>query len=1213
MALTVSLIGLLLPVAILRASATEEACASASESTALASPAASGGSDAPSIQIVNPAPSATTLSDKFDGVDQSYHVVASLANVPAGAVAEALVVPAGGVERAIGFLCPPSADAPNQSVDLMWDMPPSMAEGLGLLRVRLYSDSGSDAQQLAVDEIAVDLQHREPPAASSPGQAVTDVAAAEALELTWPQSGGPLGFYKPSGPDQRWSAVIDGTASREATAPAGIKLFYSTTAPGAEPTFTPCGSTGATLPPVGPGETATHRRFRGLCTLQKEDLPAFITAIAATYRSERAKGAAEDPYVQNVSDAHIIQPFVQSPAEMAVALTHHSTSSSAAHPSGRRKVAGLTAADGCMTFKALVVDQYDRPVRGVNVDARITGPTDVAQFDGSTVQAPDGAALTEEASDCKGATNGKQGREFVPDGPDRKIAESVSGTDGDGGWTFKLYSSDPGVTDILAWIDDVELSSEGADRAADDDLLSPSDAQAISWAQWLEKPLELSITPKDDAVNTGTCRVFTVVAKGGSQLAAGLNIDLHARMPGGDLSLCYPDDSVALNEPDTGHKEGHVHRPSAGAGTACDASGPPCVHMEGTTDSEGKLAFGVSSPVTGTGTLRLWSDGETETNDDSSAAGEPGVTSSINFVGYAHQVNVKIVNPTLLSPKISSSLVPVLVRVDAPHLVKKMSVFLATAGDRYRQIGEATRIGMTDTFLYEWDLDIPLEEQSTPEPDASPTPSPTPTRRRPSPSPSESPSPSPSPTPVVTQTVAPTPSPTAPTPPPPPQQGSAPGIPDGTYRVRVLVDGTGQSDFREVQVSRGLNAQKQDAESAFARASLNLAPAGVLAFVEGEAVLSGASTGAEGVDLFYTTSAAKQEPQWNMCGYASIAGSSAGGSDVPFEAICTLPDALSGREVTGVAAAAWNCNVSFAGCADPTGKPIAGTGLSEPGRSSSNGARAGASAVPIFGCGEAPCIQLHPTDAQADVRTCQPFVVAVGDEFGRPVSGSNVDVMISGPGDRTSFCRDVASPSSMRAPAGSGTPENSTQSLLRDSSGPDARFVEGETNAEGHFIVGVISREAGVESIYSARENSYMALKAWVDSDDDDRLSSSETVDAGVLHWLLPGRCTIIGTPDDDVLVGTDEDDKLCALGGNDVVFAQSGRDIMLGGAGDDELYGDDGNDTLIGGSGNDVMYGGRGRDNFKGGGGTNSCPDFRQRQRESMTACKAPSTGQQM
>ncbi|MGI9659067.1 MAG: hypothetical protein ACR2OD_09170 [Gaiellaceae bacterium] len=84
-------------------------------------------------------------------------------------------------------------------------------------------------------------------------------------------------------------------------------------------------------------------------------------------------------------------------------------------------------------------------------------------------------------------------------------------------------------------------------------------------------------------------------------------------------------------------------------------------------------------------------------------------------------------------------------------------------------------------------------------------------------------------------------------------------------------------------------------------------------------------------------------------------------------------------------------------------------------------------------------------------------------------------------------------------------------------------------------------------------------------------------------------RCTINGTPGDDVLRGTPGRDVICGRGGNDVLIGRGGADILKGGAGDDTLKGNGGRDELRGGPGDDVLRGGRGRDRLFGQAGNDS------------------------
>lgn len=61
--------------------------------------------------------------------------------------------------------------------------------------------------------------------------------------------------------------------------------------------------------------------------------------------------------------------------------------------------------------------------------------------------------------------------------------------------------------------------------------------------------------------------------------------------------------------------------------------------------------------------------------------------------------------------------------------------------------------------------------------------------------------------------------------------------------------------------------------------------------------------------------------------------------------------------------------------------------------------------------------------------------------------------------------------------------------------------------------------------------------------------------------------CTIIGTPNDDVLEGTPGSDVICGGGGSDTIRGLEGNDTLKGEGEPDKLVGGEGDDTLDGGS----------------------------------------------
>lgn len=67
-------------------------------------------------------------------------------------------------------------------------------------------------------------------------------------------------------------------------------------------------------------------------------------------------------------------------------------------------------------------------------------------------------------------------------------------------------------------------------------------------------------------------------------------------------------------------------------------------------------------------------------------------------------------------------------------------------------------------------------------------------------------------------------------------------------------------------------------------------------------------------------------------------------------------------------------------------------------------------------------------------------------------------------------------------------------------------------------------------------------------------------------------RCTVVGTPRNDVLVGTGRADRICGYGGNDVLRGLGGNDVLLGGDGNDTLYPGKGSNTVNGNAGTDTL-----------------------------------------
>jgi uncharacterized repeat protein (TIGR01451 family) len=81
-----------------------------------------------------------------------------------------------------------------------------------------------------------------------------------------------------------------------------------------------------------------------------------------------------------------------------------------------------------------------------------------------------------------------------------------------------------------------------------------------------------------------------------------------------------------------------------------------------------------------------------------------------------------------------------------------------------------------------------------------------------------------------------------------------------------------------------------------------------------------------------------------------------------------------------------------------------------------------------------------------------------------------------------------------------------------------------------------------------------------------------------------PRRCTIKGTPGNDVLHGGKADDVICGFAGNDRIKGLKGDDQLYGDAGKDHIRGGRGVDVVDGGAGADKLHGSAGSDLLTGG-----------------------------
>jgi len=1085
------------------------------------------------------------VSDRNDGVDTAYHIVAWTSGATTDSVVEASILYSTGNEITIGTLEQVSGSP--TTWELFWDVPESLPEGSARMFVRLYQQSATGLEQVAEDEQAVDMQHKgETPPAPPQGIQPAD----ETVELTWPTQNGVLGFHKPQGPGT-WKTVVDYSAS---SGTSELDVFYSVTEPGQEPVFKRCGHAFTFFDDNFLHDPITNR---ATCSLQAKDLPTSVTAIAAVTlegdKPDRSDVFTSDELTQDSADVHVVRGYVQDPAKMKVDLVprqYFSTSTSA--PTGLRR----TAASDCLEIDAIVTDDLDRPVQGANLDVHLAGPDDQVTFafEGNGTHGSSGRTVPSQGphSEERGRTcddadetvhtnetgnpSGAEAETNVPGGADVKHLESSFGTgtsgpcSGGGGssrcmnpvmgsanagtWRFHLYSPSPGFTDVTAWVDDEPLADPAENREENDDVHEPGEPSATTRAQWLPKALTVSFAPTGKTASPGSCTAMTVRVRSGSRALPGINVDVHATGPDNELDFCDPGGSSPRRAPDDPDSN---HTPEDPGEASHGGAPPQPQHTEGETDDSGNFVIGLASPVTGDTTIEAWVDGEAGQDNDVLGSGEGRSVATINWLASLADAELSFINPSAYGTQTSGAgngtrvantrdadtQYHVVVRVDAVG-VPGVELLVSQDGSTYRKIGDMTQIANSDLWELYWNVD-------------------------------------------ATEDTSPT--------------------------LRAQIPGT---DRREDIVIRVENqgGTGPPPTRAFETAEIEFPLNGVpVAFSNSQTEIRGtASAGAEGIELYYTKAPAKDTPQgadWIFCGYVDLSGT--GSSPQTFKGNCKLQEADQAALVTGVAAITFDCSPIAVndGC---DGNPTPSTGPRQPGEKDSGDAHR------IYGFEGSPLLQLEPAESAAAPRVCHEMTLRLTDQTGQALADENVDVHVRGPANDVVFC-DVENGSTRNAPDQGGHSGSEPDEGTHTDSSAATHHTEGTTNSNGRFIFGIRSERAGDSN-----------LTAWLDFDNDDVQDTDERSDVAIVHWgssKAAGKgCTVEGTRGKDRLRGTSGNDVICGKGGNDILIGARGKDQLKGGSGNDTLRGGRNADSLRGGRGRDVLVGGQNRDTCHGGGG---------------------------
>ena len=418
----------------------------------------------PAIELINPdTTTSTEISARSDGTDNSYHLVAWVSNPPTGAVVQFKYTPSGTNQPTFSIICSDTGtqnarQATPDTYECDWDLT-GIADGSGTLRAELYSSSGG---KIGEDSEPVDID-----------------SAGQTVELVYPTQGGAVGFY--TGPDGIASGMIDVSTSGANADDDGtmeVDVYYSMSAPGAEPAFELCGSdttTGGSQDSIRCDVAEDDPD-----TAENEGDPSRITAIAAV-AAENGDIPADpvtgtdpdrDP---DAADAHRAFGYEQNPDTVLVS------------PQTQTAAAGACS----QVITAEFLDSNGRRIVGLNVDVHAAGPTDNLFFDddeastnSSRHKQPENHP-TQPSANCEDTTpppnfEDLQGFHARVDA-DLKHVESIVtstnansvGTDENGRFRFQLYSVDSGATQFTVWGDE-----------DDDDIYCTQEAAGIGSIGW---------------------------------------------------------------------------------------------------------------------------------------------------------------------------------------------------------------------------------------------------------------------------------------------------------------------------------------------------------------------------------------------------------------------------------------------------------------------------------------------------------------------------------------------------------------------------------------------------------------------------------------------------------------------------------------------------------------------------------------------------------
>lgn len=438
------------------------------------------------------------VSDKNTSTDGTYHFVARIADAD-GAGAHITTVQAliddGDADTTTDVTLTMTQVGTTDTYQAFWDIDAAAA-------------ANREAGGGQVTFRAVDAQNNE----DTDVQAITLDITMETVEITSPANGGTLGFFNSNGAGGA-EAVVTGTVSEGLDAAETVQLFYSTSAPGVDPTWTDCDTLGA--PTITDNPTGQDT-FSGICELQGADTPAQVTMIAARADDDAATEAGDES-----GDAHRVSGFAQSINSFTMT------------PETDAQTIGF-----CNTYTVTALDQNSSPIQGLNIDVHQVGTVandtqDDIQFannnavegtSSSAFKSPDAGHTYEDAAGCDSAgepdgavddsdddtftgvagaanTASQQGEHDAAGAPDTKHIEGTNGSDGT--YRFSIDAEQAGTVNLTAWHD-----------ANDNDAVDPGEFSDTSTKTWqAASATTLDATPETATNVVGETHTITATMR----------------------------------------------------------------------------------------------------------------------------------------------------------------------------------------------------------------------------------------------------------------------------------------------------------------------------------------------------------------------------------------------------------------------------------------------------------------------------------------------------------------------------------------------------------------------------------------------------------------------------------------------------------------------------------------------------------------------------